>query len=104
MSTLNSAPEPLSLCTLPLNEGNCTADPSKPASSPGSGSLAAAFARKRFYFNKEESKCMEFTHQVSLKTTENFLKIIFKRCGGNSNNFESEMHCTATCLKAMFNI
>ena len=68
---LNSAPEPLSLCTLPLNEGNCTSDASKPASSPGSGSLAAAFARKRFYFNKEESKCMEFTHQVSLKTTVN---------------------------------
>ena len=119
---LNSAPEPLSLCTLPLNEGNCTADPSKPASSPGSGSLAAAFARKRFYFNKEESKCMEFTHQVSsnlefsrllkisylkirLTLKMRFpLKIIFKRCGGNSNNFESEMHCTATCLKAMFNI
>ena len=60
----NLAPEPLSLCTLPLNEGNCTADPSKPAS-PGAGSLAAALARKRFYFNKEESKCMEFTHQVS---------------------------------------
>ena len=102
----NLAPEPLSLCTLPLNEGNCTADPSKPAS-PGAGSLAAALARKRFYFNKEESKCMEFTHQVSQWTAfpaRFSTKLYFQRCGGNSNNFESEMHCTATCLKALFNI
>ena len=44
-------------------------------------------------------------HQsIKMRFPNCVIKMNFKRCGGNSNNFESEMHCTATCLKAMFNI
>ena len=44
------------------------------------------------------------TQTENSESRDAYEKVYFQRCGGNSNNFESEMHCTATCLKAMFNI
>ena len=86
---LCSAPEPLSLCTLPLNEGNCTPEVSK--SSKGnslSGSLGTV-TEVKYYFNSKTSSCDEFKQG---------------RCGGNSNNFETKMQCAATCLKVYLEI
>ena len=69
-------PEPYSLCTLPLNEGNCTTDTAKSneASQEGLG-LLSSITQTRYYFDPSTSSCKKFE---------------FGRCGGNSNNFMIE--------------
>lgn len=79
-------PQPISLCTLPLNEGNCTGS-TKTARPPGLDSdvgLLSTITEKRFYFDRKSLKCKEFN---------------YGRCGGNSNNFKSDLSCMGTCIK-----
>ena len=88
-----SVPESFSLCTLPLNDGDCskTSQSSNPGSVMGSSSVSAgnlgllsSITQDRVYFDQQSSSCKPFK---------------YGRCGGNSNNFETATMCMGACIK-----
>ncbi|CAG5096707.1 Oidioi.mRNA.OKI2018_I69.XSR.g14743.t1.cds [Oikopleura dioica] len=77
-------PVPMSLCTMPLNRGNCSSEPLNPLIAPSAEDELSKLTQERYYFHQGKNACVKFDSG---------------NCGGNSNNFKSSLECLGTCIK-----